>query len=829
MNKIAILLLLLLCYPVFAGGLNASFQSSQNPCGTDPGLVFCYQGRVTSANALIDTSGSNINTYSEELDHANWTKNTVTVTADQVRGPGSMTLNAELMTPTGADSYVYQDAVGVVGTEYTCAFALRTVTGNVDLSIHLYNQTHTAIRTAKAITVTRFWQTFYVSGILAAGDTHAGCTLGGNSTWSTAENIYAVRANLAENDRWNPANGSGIYHYTDGTTKPLHYLSNTNSPSRALSDQESGGNRKPARRLNGTDQHYSKAVHGSLDVLDGNHTITIYALQDVSEAVALLTIGTYLSNGIAITLSGDIVYANYSSGAGVVFAGSAGAITQNQWHVYQIVRKDDIATVYLNGIAGTPVDVSTYGITPTGTMYLGRRTAAGSQWDGDIAFAKLESYARNEDELASDREKIWGMSTGQGSSFAAWDISRSTTAMKTFKAGGAHPINSKMTEVAAGVPRVTFDGLLVEGQGTNVIDYSEQFDQWTATRASVVANTAAKLAPDGSQTVDILHEDATGANTHLYRRANIFNVTNTVVYTYSIYVAPLNRDWIRLVVGATVGPAAYFNVSNGLLGTLGGDTDYANIEAVAGGFYRCSITWTAGATEVNTPILYIAEADSDITFDGLNQDSLYVWGSQVEASPFPTSYIEVPSTADVTRTADDISLSPCDDVQSCVLPLAFGGAGQPSKLTAYVEMKCQFSAAADIGVTRSIIEISGNAGTASSSRNRFHIYVISNGVLAGRIRDDADADHFVTTAVDPVDFSEWHSVRLVVDFSDLSRMDMWLDGDNSAMNYTGNSGTAEFDLTNTKIRLGQEEDGTVNGNCQFRKGHPLVWAGEIRP
>lgn len=823
---IVILFSLLFSSFCFGAGLQASFQSSQTICPNEAELIFCYHGNVTPANAFIDSSGSNINTYSEELDHANWTKNTVTVTADQVRGPGSFALNAELMTPTGADSYTYQDAVGIVGTEYTCAFALRTVTGNVDLSIHVYNQTHTAIRTAKAITVTPFWRTFYVSAILLAGDTDVGCTLGGNSTWSTGENIYAVRANLSENDRWNPAGGPGIYHYTDGTTKPLHYLGHINAPSRALSDQEYQGNRLPARMLNGTNQAYSKAVDASMDVFEDDHTLTIYALQAVSGNDVLLEIGPALNNGFILSLAGGAMYAEYSRAAASAYTVSP-AITQNHWYIYQIVREDNIATIYLNGVAGAPADVSTYGITPTGNMYIGRRSA-GSYWDGEFSFTKLTAKALDADARAKERQDIWGMAAGQGSSFAAWDIVRSTTAMKEFTSGGAHAIDSKMIEVAANVPRVA-DGLLVERQSTNIINYSEQFNQWQATRSSVIVNTAALLAPDGSQTVDIFHEDATPASTHILRQANILSVTDTEVYTYSVYIAPLNRSWVQVVItDATVTPSAYFNVSNGLIGTLGGGIDYANIEAVVDGFYRCSITWTAGATETNTPRLYIAEADADITFDGLNQDSLYVWGAQVENSPFPTSYIEVPATADVTRTADDVTMLPCDDVHSCVLPLGFGGAGQADKLTIFFEFKCDWTGSTDIGEDRALLEISGNAGTASATRNRVRIwYDLANTRLEAQLRDDADADHEMRDAT-AYDFSAWHSVRAVFDLADMSRMDLWVDGDNSATTYNGNTGAVEFDLTNAEIRIGQEYDGTVNASCKFRKGRPLVWPEEIR-
>lgn len=172
--------------PVVGSPLSGGDDGSIDP--TEPTGV--YVGSATTFLALNN----------EDFTNASWTEGSITETANQDTAPdGSLT--ADLLAPTDTNGWKQTDPAGAtecVDTD-TCTFTiwLRSATGSdVNLSIHVYNGTATA-RGTQAITVTTTWQRFVVTGTGLSGDNLRG-TLGGGSTWSTGENIYAWRGQFYE-------------------------------------------------------------------------------------------------------------------------------------------------------------------------------------------------------------------------------------------------------------------------------------------------------------------------------------------------------------------------------------------------------------------------------------------------------------------------------------------------------------------------------------------------------------------------------------------------------------------------------------------------------
>ena len=224
------------------------------------------------------------------------------------------------------------------------------------------------------------------------------------------------------------------------------------------------------------------------------------------------------------------------------------------------------------------------------------------------------------------------------------------TATVTNSSGLIAPIN-------ANLPRFDFDpitlackGLLIEEARTNLLLYSEQFDNayWNKNNATITAN--ATTAPDGALTGDKLVEN-TANNYHYIRRA-ITTSANTS-HTYSIYAKASERQIIRIAFydGATVFIDATFNLSNGsIFSTVAGTASIVN---VGNGWYRCICSGTSSASAGGGLVdIYLCDAAGNNSYLGDGSSGLFIWGIQLEVGAFPTSYIPTVAST-VLRNADD--------------------------------------------------------------------------------------------------------------------------------------------------------------------------------
>ena len=200
---------------------------------------------------------------------------------------------------------------------------------------------------------------------------------------------------------------------------------------------------------------------------------------------------------------------------------------------------------------------------------------------------------------------------------------------------------------------------LVEPQSTNLVTYSEDFTDasWTKTKANV-AGTA--QGPDGvSDSATILSDDSsTGTGTVF-----IFDAITTTVstaYTYSLFAKADQLSWVRLQLGGFTASGgtetAYFNLSDGTVGTVSTANLTAKIEDFGDGWYRCCVSFTSNASATSgSVVIVVADADGDVTVDLDGTSSILIYGAQFEASSVPTSYIPT-AGATVTRPADALSI-----------------------------------------------------------------------------------------------------------------------------------------------------------------------------
>lgn len=211
----------------------------------------------------------------------------------------------------------------------------------------------------------------------------------------------------------------------------------------------------------------------------------------------------------------------------------------------------------------------------------------------------------------------------------------------------------------AGVPRFEHNpltgeslGLEIEEQRANLLTYSEQFDNaaWTKVDSVVSANTA--IAPDGTLTGDKLVENAA-----LAQHACFFlSTASATAYTYSAYIKAAGRNWVfmRGRDSSATDRFAWFDLANGVLGTVQTNLT-ATIVSVGNGWYRCSITLTTAAATV--PFMIGTSSGNGVNnFQGDGVSGLFIWGAQLEAGAFATSYIPTVASQ-VTRSVDVASMT----------------------------------------------------------------------------------------------------------------------------------------------------------------------------
>lgn len=207
-------------------------------------------------------------------------------------------------------------------------------------------------------------------------------------------------------------------------------------------------------------------------------------------------------------------------------------------------------------------------------------------------------------------------------------------------------------------PRFDYDpvtlaprGLLIEEQRVNLLTYSEQFDNaaWTKTGATVSANATA--APDGTTTADKLVENTATATHQIAQGANVVSGTS---YTVSVYAKAAERTRLQintnLISAGFVYITAKFDLSTGVVSSVDAGLT-ASIQAVGNGWYRCVVTGTAGATTSKDFILNLLDASGNASYTGNGTSGIFLWGAQLEAGAFATSYIPTVAST-VTRSAD---------------------------------------------------------------------------------------------------------------------------------------------------------------------------------
>lgn len=197
-------------------------------------------------------------------------------------------------------------------------------------------------------------------------------------------------------------------------------------------------------------------------------------------------------------------------------------------------------------------------------------------------------------------------------------------------------------------------GLLIEEARTNLLTYSDQFDNvaWVKSGLNTTGTPAyidVAVSPDGTQNADFMIED-TANSQHTTRVSATLLATTT--HTYSFFVKAAGRINISVSrFNSAVVPSFVHTFTLTGSGSSSGGT----VIALSNGWYRCSGSFTTTGAGVGGFVILLSDG-TGTTYLGNGTSGVYIWGAQLEAGAFATSYIPTVASQ-VTRNADVVSMT----------------------------------------------------------------------------------------------------------------------------------------------------------------------------
>jgi hypothetical protein len=200
-------------------------------------------------------------------------------------------------------------------------------------------------------------------------------------------------------------------------------------------------------------------------------------------------------------------------------------------------------------------------------------------------------------------------------------------------------------------------GLLLEAQRTNLLLRSEEFDNasWTKSNGTISENTIA--SPDGAVDADAFIEN-TAASVFHYINQSVTKAASSIQYAASFYVKNKGRQVIVSLqasggsngVTGRVNPATGAVVTAAIAFGTGWTAGTLTMTNVGNDWYRVVMTGTSDTTTLVVLQLALHNGTTNVyTGDGVS--GAYLYGAQIEAGAFATSYIPTVA-ATVTRSAD---------------------------------------------------------------------------------------------------------------------------------------------------------------------------------
>lgn len=307
-------------------------------------------------------------------------------------------------------------------------------------------------------------------------------------------------------------------------------------------------------------------------------------------------------------------------------------------------------------------------------------------------------------------------------------------------------------------PRIEYDpatgealGMLNETASTNLYLNSERFTG----AANATATYNSLRAPDNTFSATLLVPNATSTAQHEVGEGQTF--TDNTIYTFSFFAkaAGYNFAGTRIVRKNGTQVQVTANLLTGAVGFDNGNSENIVIQDYGNGWYRIAVTFDAltGASSAGAGVRVFPDATFD-AYAGDTTSGVYIWGAQIEASVYPTSYIRTEG-ATVARSSDDGDFTN----KYFVNPFA-----KSSDLSIVLKVKCDSFLQEDANQ----FEFFRLQGADLSSENRFRLQKSSSGNTASMLY--GGAAQATSASID----SETESIIITV--SDAKVVSIYFDG-----------------------------------------------------
>jgi hypothetical protein len=211
---------------------------------------------------------------------------------------------------------------------------------------------------------------------------------------------------------------------------------------------------------------------------------------------------------------------------------------------------------------------------------------------------------------------------------------------------------------AAHGPRLDYDpstlaakGLLVEEQRTNLLLYSDQFNDAVYVKVATTVTANATTAPDGTATADKIISDATNVQHSI--GPSVTFASNTT-YSLSVFAKAAERSSFAFGPRGNGKPiTTIFNLSTLSFSgdnSAGGTIVSKSYQLLPNGWIRVVLVFTTDSSGTVPNNVNFSDTNFAVVA-GNGVDGIFLWGSQLEAGSFATSYIPT-AAATVTRNAD---------------------------------------------------------------------------------------------------------------------------------------------------------------------------------